>query len=191
MTNLTSEKWIPHIFEADGPDLSDHQIETERLLLRPVTNDHSDGYADLLSDPEVMQFVGLVAGQTLSREEAEHLVSGAVEAWSKRGYGRWSIFERESNAFVGFTGFRCEEGVPEFICLLHRRFWGRGIATEASVACLDYGFAKLGFTEVSSYCRPTNVKASRLLERLGSEFIGLIDFHGVEGAAYRFTPKTL
>lgn len=185
------DRWIPDIFEASEASSPSHLLETERLVLRPVGLADVDDYADLLADPEVMRYVGLVAGQILAREETEKLVGGATDAWPKNGYGRWSVFERGSDEFVGFSGFRREGDMPELICLLRPKFWGRGFATEASNACLNYGFSTLDFSEVCAYCRPSNGKARRLLERLGGEFIGLTDFHGVEGAAYRIIPKTL
>jgi [ribosomal protein S5]-alanine N-acetyltransferase len=181
-----SDQWVPEIFESTDPESTQHILETERLILRPISRDHIADYAALVADPDVMRYVGLVAGQVLDHAQAEDLVVGAAEAWLKRGYGRWSVYERDSGEFVGFTGFRCEQGIPELICLLHKKFWGGGYATEASLTCLDYGFTALGFTEVCAYCRPTNDKARRLMERLGGEFIGITDFHGVEGAAFRF-----
>lgn len=191
MQGQHGDRWIPDIFEASEASSLGHLLDTERLLLRPVTLADVDGYADLLADPDVMRYVGLVAGQVLDRNEAEKLVDGATDAWPKHGYGRWSVYELGSDEFVGFTGFRREGDLPELICLLRPKFWGLGYATEASNACLNYGFSKLGFTEVRSYCRPSNDKARRLLARLGGEYIGLVDFHGVEGAAYQFVPKTL
>lgn len=185
------DRWIPDIFEASEPSEPAHLLDTERLALRPVTGADVEHYAELLADPEVMRYVGLVAGLVLDRDEAAGLVDGATDAWPKHGYGRWSVFERESDEFVGFSGFRREGDLPELICLLRPKFWGRGYATESCAACLNYGFSALGFTDVRSYCRPNNDKARRLLARLGGEFIGLVDFHGVEGAAYQFTPKTL
>lgn len=184
------EHWVPEIFEAVQFEDGEHVLETERLILRPVTRIHTAEYTALVADPDVMRYVGLVAGQVLDQEQAEDLVIGAADAWLKRGYGRWSVFERSSTEFAGFTGFRCEQGVPELICLFKKKFWGKGYATESSRTCLDYGFDALGFREVCAYCRPSNEKARRLMERLGGEFVGITDFYGVDGAAYRFTRRS-
>src|SRR5689334_17209361 len=80
----------------------DHRIRTQRLFLRPVTNGDVDEYATLLSDPEVMRFVGLEQGHLLSHEETRAVVWSAIETWQKHGYGRWSIFD-DQGAFVGFS----------------------------------------------------------------------------------------
>ena len=105
------------------------------------------------------------------------------------GYGRWSVYERKMKEFVGFAGFRCEGGVPELIEVVHERYWGNGYTSEAARAVLDYGFSQLGFKVVCAFTRPANERARSLLEKLGAEFLGQTDFHGVNGAAYRIYPK--
>lgn len=158
---------------------------TPSLRLRAICADDVDHYVSLLTNAEVMKFIGVDQGKLPTSEEIKEIVLGAVAAWKKRGYGRWSIFERASGEFVGFTGFRCEAGVPELISVVHERFWGNGYAYEAGRVCIDHAFATLGFNKVIAVSRPANTRARTLIERLGFEFEGIIDFHGVEGAAYR------
>ena len=164
-----------------------HEIETERLYLRPIGRSDVEGYHQLLSDPQVMKFIGLAAGHTFSLDEVHSLIDGAMRIWNERGYGRWSVFERETDEFVGFCGFRCEDGVPELITTIHERFWGTGYAVEGCDASLDYGFDNLGFTEVCSYTRSENTRARHMLNKIGAEFLGIVDFYGVEAAAFRIT----
>lgn len=62
MTGQHGERWIPDIFEAVEASEPAHLLNTERLALRPVTVADVEHYAELLADPEVMRYVGLVAG---------------------------------------------------------------------------------------------------------------------------------
>jgi ribosomal-protein-alanine N-acetyltransferase len=163
----------------------EHLILTEKLVLRPVETADTDDYAKLLGDVDVMRFVGLEEGQVLSLEESTELVAGAAAGWTTRGWGRWSIFDRSNGEFIGFCGFRAEDGKPELISMVQKKFWGNGTAKEANEACLAYGFTTLGFSEVVSFTRPANARARGLLDKLGATFLGLIDFHGVEGLAYK------
>jgi len=163
----------------------EHIIVTENLVLRPIEVGDADDYAGLLADVEVMRYVGLEEGQVLSHDESIELVAGAAAGWAGRGWGRWSLFDRHTGRFIGFSGFRAEDGKPELISMLHQEFWGTGIAKEANEACLAYGFTTLGFSDVLSFTRPANARARGLLNKLGAEFLGTVDFHGVEGAAYK------
>ena len=170
-------------------EISDHRLTTDRLELRVVSMDDFDHYFHLMSDPGVMKYIGVEAGKLFTTEEITSLLDGAVTAWRTRGYGRWSVFDRETNEFVGFVGFRCEGGVPEFIVLVHERYWGNGYATEAAHGALDYGFTSLGFKVVCAFTRPANRRARTLLKRVGAEFVGEVNFHGVNGSAYRIHPN--
>lgn len=169
----------------------DHIILTENLLLRPVQETDAAEYAGLLGDVNVMRYVGLDEGQVLSYEESQAVVTGAVNAWKARGWGRWSIFDASTGEFIGFCGYRMEDGLPELISIVHERYWGTGAAHEANRECIRYGFAQLGFTGILSFTRPQNARARGLLRKLGAEYQGNIDFHGVEGAAYRLLPAAL
>ncbi len=165
-----------------------HQMQTNRLNLRPVRESDLIEYIELLSDPAVMRFVGAEAGYIPSFEEIARLHKGAVQAWKTRGYGRWSLVYRKTREFVGFCGFRSEQGVPELLCAIHEKFWNKGIAEEAASKCLSYGFEVFGFTEVKVFTRPENERARKVLDKLGAEFLGFVDYHGVEGGAYRLLP---
>lgn len=159
-------------------------IDTRDLSLRVIEIEDLENYGKLLRDPAVMRFVGLDAGKLIAEEELESLVTGAVNAWETRGYGRWSIFDKATGEFMGFCGFRCEQGFPEFLCMLFEQHWGRGAATAAAAACIDYGFTQLGFSKVLAFTRPENTRARRLVDKIGATFTGYVDFHGVTGAAY-------
>jgi ribosomal-protein-alanine N-acetyltransferase len=185
---MTTAAVIERVPAARAISVSDHRLTTERLVLRVVESGDFDHYLRLMTDPAVMKFIGLDAGKLPTEDEIRMITEGAVSAWATRGYGRWSVFDRQSGEFVGFSGFRCEGGVPELISIVHERFWGNGYASEAAKAVLDYGFAELGFHVVCSFTRPENERARALLEKVGAEFTGCVDFHGVEGAAYRIHP---
>lgn len=167
-----------------------HEIHTNRLYLRPVQSSDLNNFIELFSDPSVMRFIGIEAGEVPSRQEIEQLLIGAVKAWKTRGYGRWTMFDSKTGEFVGFCGFRSEQGIPELIAALHERFWGQGLAAEAAVACLEYGCKSLGFTTIRAFTRPEHSRARKVLSKLDAEFDGFTDFHGVTGAAYSLIQKS-
>jgi RimJ/RimL family protein N-acetyltransferase len=50
---------------------------------------------------------------------------------------------------------------------LGRAYWGRGYASEAARAALDYGFGELGLAEIVAVTVPANQRSRRVMERLG------------------------
>jgi RimJ/RimL family protein N-acetyltransferase len=49
------------------------------------------------------------------------------------------------------------------------QYWGRGLATEASVVCLAYGFDVLGLERIIGITMPENLASMRVLEKVGME----------------------
>ena len=182
--------FIPGMLD-QNPVALNHEIKTTRLRLRPVDKSDLIEYIELFSDPAVVKFVGIEAGYIPSYREIEQIHSSAVQAWETRGYGRWSMFDCETEEFIGFCGFRSEQGMPELICMLHERFWGKGLAVEAADACLNYGFESLGFTEVKAFTRPDHNRARQVMNKLDAKFINYVNFHGVQGAAYLLMPDSI
>jgi RimJ/RimL family protein N-acetyltransferase len=145
-------------------------VGTERLLLRPFQEDDLDLYARMVGDAAVMRFIG--DGHTHDREEAWKGIAQMLGHWQLRGYGLWALEERESGQLVGRAGLYNPEGWPglEVGWLLARSYWGRGYATEAGRASLDYVWRELGADRVISLIYPENTASIRVAERLGETF---------------------
>ena len=51
------------------------------------------------------------------------------------------------------------------------QYWGKGFATEAAMAALDYGFNKLDLSEIIGMVHEENVASRKVLEKCGLKFI--------------------
>jgi RimJ/RimL family protein N-acetyltransferase len=143
-------------------------IETERLVIRlPEDSDADDSFA-IHSDPDVMRWLGGMAAQSLE-EERERL--GRMRAMhDERGFSMWLVEEKATADVLGFAGlFPVELKGPDIEVAYHFRkaSWGRGYATEAAKACLDYGFTTAGLARIVGLVDPENTASSRVLEKCG------------------------
>src|SRR5262245_43243664 len=116
-------------------------LETARLTLRPWRLEDFEPFAAMLAEPEVMAFLS-ANGKTLSSFEAWQALCTTVGHWTMRGYGMFAVLERTSGDLIGRIGPWCPEGWPDFELgwTLRRQSWGKGYATEAAHACLEYSF---------------------------------------------------
>jgi len=153
------------------------QRETERLRLRLFRESDLDDYAEMCGDPEVMKYMG---SGPMSRAEAWRNMAMVLGHWRLRGFGLWAVEERRGGELVGRVGCWRPEGWPglEISWALRRAFWGRGYATEAGLASLDFAFNELREPRAVSLIHGDNAPSIRVAERLGMRLEGRTDLMG-------------
>jgi RimJ/RimL family protein N-acetyltransferase len=157
-------------------------LSTPRLLLRPPVLDDFEGIARLLSDAQVAKSLS-ASGKPRSRFEAWQSFAGQVGHWQLRGFGMFNVFERGSGAFVGRIGPWFPEGWPglEVGWSLISDYWGRGYATEAASASIDFAFRELGQEQVISLIVPENTASIAVALRCGERRVGETTVPHLEG----------
>ncbi|HYJ60224.1 MAG TPA: GNAT family N-acetyltransferase [Actinomycetota bacterium] len=142
-------------------------LETERLVLRPMTHDDVDALAAVLGDPRSMRFYP----QPFDPPSVERWVDRTLERYATDGYGLLAVVERGSGEVVGDCGpTRQAVDGEDFVELgWHVRSdrQGRGYATEAGVACRDHAWAALDPARLISLVRPENVPSWSVARALG------------------------
>jgi len=159
-------------------------IETKRLLLRMLSPNDVEDFAAIFADPEVMSFIGIEAGTTLSWTETVTTVEKMIEFWERNGFGRWSVIEKESGKLIGLCGLRLLEDIPELFYLFARSSWGKGYATEAALATLRFAFEQVGLDRIIAVIRPGNTDSIKVVKKIGMQFEKEVTHYGVEGVRY-------
>ncbi|MFC3715347.1 GNAT family N-acetyltransferase [Luteimonas soli] len=144
---------------------TDIRIETDRLLLRPPRIEDFDGFAELQADAEATRFIG----GHVTRAEAWRRFLWQPGAWLVQGFGMFGVVEK-SGQWVGQIGPWKPEGWPgnEIGYSFHPRAWGKGYATEAGIAAVDWAFEHLGWDDIIHCIDPGNEASQRVAQRLGS-----------------------
>jgi [ribosomal protein S5]-alanine N-acetyltransferase len=153
-------------------------LTTERLVLRPMAEEHLDAFAALTADLETMRWLG---SEAIDRAETWRRLAYHVGHWELRGFGHWAVELRGSGEFAGNAGLYRPEGWPgiEVGWTLAPEHRGRGYATEAARAAVEWGWRELGLDRVISLIRPENERSAAVARRLGMTDSGeRFDFHG-------------
>lgn len=146
-------------------------LETERLILRKWRPDDLDPFAEMSADPEVMRFFPT----RQNRAETEAHIRLITDYMDRHGFGWWAIEVPDVLDFAGFAGLSRPGFHTHFTpCVevgwrLRRDAWGKGYATEAGRACLDFAFKHIGLAEVVSMAVTENWRSRRVMERLCME----------------------
>lgn len=145
-------------------------LNTERLLLRAFVKDDLDPFADMVSDPEVMQRA-TYNGTPMTRSQAWNWLCMMLGHWYMRGFGIWGIEEKESGEFIGRIGLQFLDWFDdvEIVWMLSKSAWGRGLATEGARAAIDYGLTSLALPRIAAVINTENEPSIRLAKRLGME----------------------
>lgn len=144
------------------------ELETERLNLRQWKDSDYPKFADMNSSPEVMAYYP----RTMSKPESDALAYKIQTLISNRGWGFWAVEEKKSNNFIGFVGLH--EPTPDLPfspCVeigwrLAKDYWGKGYATEAAKAALNFAFGPLNLAKVYSFTSVRNLRSRAVMERL-------------------------
>ena len=138
-----------------------------------------DFIAEMLGDPEVMRFYP----KPLSREESLAWIERQLERYRTDGYGLWLVVAKEPGAPVGQVGLlnQLVDGVhePEIGYLIHRPFWRRGFASEASLGVRSYAWNTLKRNRVISLIRPSNLPSQGVARKLGMRIEKETHFRGL------------
>lgn len=148
-----------------------HIIETDRLILRPFTSNDLDALASIGSDPDVMHYIG--DGKPQSREQTEQRLNAIIEHHSRHGFGLWAAVDKSSGDLMGFCGLQLLDNTSEVEVgyRLAKRFWGMGLASEAAMASLRYGFEDLGLDRIVAVVHPENIASRRVIEKIGLKYV--------------------
>jgi [ribosomal protein S5]-alanine N-acetyltransferase len=160
-------------------------LETDRLWLREFVEDDAEGFFALNSDPEVMRYTGTACLTSVEQARAD-LCERPLADYRKYGFGRLAVVLKDSDALIGFAGLKYLVDVEE-VDLGYRlmaAYWGRGLATEASRACVAHGFEILGLKRIIGFVEPENVRSVRVLQKSGLLFERMIDYRSQRVAQY-------
>src|SRR5262249_39935305 len=159
-------------------------LETARLSLREIKEDDLDDLLEIWADPEAMRFFP----STLDHQAMREWIERNQIRYEKYGHGFWAVILRTEQKFVGDCGLVIQEvdGVEELEVGYHfnRKYWGRGFATEAARACMDYAFNQLGRRRIISMIRPENTPSRRVAERNGLRIEKEVYWRGYQHYVY-------
>ena len=163
----------------EGSPISDVFLATERLVLRGFTMADEDNLVELDGDPDVMRYI--TGGRATPRAEIrdDYLPFYVDHYRDTPGYGFWAVDEKATGEFLGWFHYRPRRtdppDQPELGYRLRKSAWGKGYATEGSIALINRGFAELDVSRVYATTMVVNIGSRRVMEKAG--LIEIRTFH--------------
>lgn len=166
-------------------------LETQRLLLRELTQADFPTLCKQLQDEEVMYaYEG-----AFSLEEVQEWLNKQQKRYKEYGFGLWAVILKETGEMIGQCGLTMQDyndtKLLEVGYLFLKEYWHHGYASEAAIACKEYAFEQLHAKEVYSIIRDTNIPSQNVALRNGMTFVATFIKHyrGVDMPHYLFSAK--
>lgn len=142
------------------------RLETERLVLRNLQPGDAPALYRNYSDQEITQYFFERPFDRL--EQAQEIVRAFIRE-NDQGQGlTWAVTLKGDDTLIGTCGYQIESArCAEVGFDLAKKHWGQGLMSEALRAVTRYGFEHVGFEEIKAHTYAKNVRAVKLLERVG------------------------
>ena len=146
-------------------------LETQRLVLRPFTQQDFTALYPIYSNLEVMRYIE--AGAKTEKEVLAEL-DGYIRHWKEHGFGPFAVIHKESGKLIGRSGLYLSDRSPfaQLGYVLDLSYQGQGLGTEVAKAGLAYGFKELELERIVAFVMSENLPSRRILgEKLGMHCI--------------------
>lgn len=165
-------------------NIGTQRIETERLILRRFEYiDSANMLKYWISDPVVQS---MYSEPVYSNEqEVKELLDKYISSYKKDDYYRWAILFKETNECIGQIAYFLVDSKNHFAEIeycIGSLFQGRGLATEATKAIIQFGFEKMNLHKVQVCHKSINIPSKKVIEKCGFVYEGTLrDFFYMDG----------
>ncbi|CCN70848.1 GNAT family N-acetyltransferase [Vibrio nigripulchritudo] len=151
------------------------KIETERLILRALSENDAQDLYNIFSVHQVMKYWNCAPWDGL--DVATQFIKTSRESMNNNKELTLGIYLKDSGNLLGkITLFNLEQESrrAEIGFGISRNFWGKGVVFEAASALIEYAFNSLELRRIEAEIDPLNVASGNALERLGFVKEGLL-----------------
>ena len=149
-----------------------NSLETERLLLRPISTADTGFILELYNSPKFIEFIGDRNIRTM--EDAENYIVGKfLPQMEKIGFGNDLIIRKCDSMKIGTVGIFEREGldVHDIGFSFLPEFEGQGYGFESASKLLRTAFNEFGLKKISAITTKTNFSSQKLIGRLGLRYL--------------------
>lgn len=159
-------------------------LHTARLILRPWRADEAQAWITLTNEPGILRY--FPNPKLPGMERAQAYLARHEIGWRERGYGHWALTLPGNDSPLGWCGFEYipELDQTELAYLLATRMQGRGLATEASQAALEFAWEHTDLQEIIGLVHRDNTPSVRVLLKCGMHFADTLQLWGMELQRY-------
>lgn len=153
-------------------------LETERLILRPLSYDDSDRIEELAGDYDVAKST-LNIPHPYPKGSAIHFIKSILTTERNNKVVMFAVTEKDSQLLIGLINLNLAPAYKrgELAYWIGKQYWGRGYGTEATKALLEYGFNHKNLNRIFAASFTCNAGSWRIMEKVGLKHEGTLKQH--------------
>ena len=135
------------------------------MILRPLEHADAEVLLRIYQTDGILRYFPPSIPSTL--EKIQQFIVRQQQHWDSHGYGHWGLVPSGENQIIGWAGlqFLPELNETEVGYLLDKSYWGKGFATEAARASIEFGFENCRLDHVIALVAPENLASRRVVEK--------------------------
>lgn len=149
------------------------KFETERLVIRPTSDEDAEFIFELLNTPKWLEYIGdrNVASVAMAKNYIQTKIQPQLE---RLGYSNYTLIRKSDNAKIGSCGLYDREGLDDTDIgyAFLPEYEKQGYAFEAANKIKDVGLNVFNINVISAITAKNNAASQKLLEKLGLKLVG-------------------
>ena len=167
------------------------QIETERLILREMSEEDFDDLYCVLADSDIMQHYPY----TFDEKRVRGWIEKNQERYQIFGFGLWAVGLKENGKMIGDCGLTLQPIgntiKPEIGYHIQKTYQRKGYAKEAAIAVRDWAFTHTPFQTIYSYMKSTNLPSMQTAQAYGCQRVDeFVDAEKEKTTVFAISKKT-
>ena len=154
------------------------KIETQRLVIRAFTENDRMGIFNIMKDKEMSLYTPDDQWENLEdADEFLKLVFWLYDLDHHTFKHFFAVTDKQNGDLIGLCGVggvEYDRNQNEVFYHIGKRFWGKGYATEAAEAMLEYGFSRLGLNKINGIVQKENIASNKVMDKIGMKRIGVL-----------------
>jgi RimJ/RimL family protein N-acetyltransferase len=166
-------------------------LYTPNLILRPFAAEDAKSLHRIYQGEGVLRYFPNPIPPPL--DKVERFIAYQQNHWEQYAYGNWAVVPGAGGELIGWAGLQYlpETNETEVGYLLDRSQWGKGYATEAARAALQFGFERFDFLEIIALVHPENLTSLRVAAKCGLVPVERKPYWGLELIRHTITRQSL
>jgi ribosomal-protein-alanine N-acetyltransferase len=160
-------------------------LKTTNLTFRPLQEKDAKALYRIYQTEGVLQYFPMPVPPAF--EKVQRFIHNQQAHWGEFGYGNRGILPEGEAEIIGWAGLQYlpELNETEVGFLLDKPFWGKGYATEAAMASMQFGFNRIKMDHIIALVHPDNLASRRVIEKCGLTYQDTLLLWGIQLMRHR------